>query len=58
MLATGVFAPCWVSSHKPPTFSVMSIRPLGRKAILHGRFNVVIWVMVKGRFGSDFCSLR
>src|SRR5215475_9109624 len=56
MFATGVFAPCWVTSQRPPTFSVMSIRPSGRKAIFQGRFNVVTWVMVKGRFGSDFCS--
>jgi hypothetical protein len=39
-----------------PTFSVMSMRPSGRKAIFQGRLRVVIWVTVKGRLVSDFCS--
>ena len=56
MFATGVFAPCWVTSDRPPIFSVISIRPSGRKAILQGRFKVVTWVMVNGRLASGFCS--
>ena len=53
---TGVLAPCWVTTQRAPTFSVMSMRPSGRKAIRQGRSRVVTWVMVKGRVGSGFCS--
>jgi hypothetical protein len=33
-------SPFYVTISKPPTFSVMSMRPSGREAILHGNFNV------------------
>ncbi len=45
-----------VTSQRAPTFSVMSIRPSGRKAIFQGRFRVVTFAMWKGRPGSGFCS--
>src|SRR5262245_46846210 len=51
-----VFCPCWVTSQTGPTFSVISMRPSGRKARRQGRLNVVTVVMVKGRLVSDFCS--
>src|SRR5579862_1481299 len=38
-----------------PGFSVISMRPSGRKAIRQGRLNVVTVVMLKGRLGSGFC---
>ena len=53
---TGVLAPCCVTNTIPPTFSVISIRPSGRKAIRQGRLRVVTWTMLKGRLGSGFCS--
>jgi hypothetical protein len=40
----------------PPTFSVISMRPSGRKAIRQGRLRVATWTMLKGRLGSGFCS--
>src|SRR4029077_16039832 len=51
-----VFCPCWVTSQTGPTFSVISIRPSGRKARRQGRLKVVTVVMVKGRLPSAFCS--
>src|SRR6185312_11664510 len=57
-LATGVFWPLWVTSHTGPTFSVISIRPSGRKARRQGRLKLATWVMVKGRLASGFWSPR
>src|SRR5437870_10080341 len=51
-----IFCPCWDTSQTGPTFSVISIRPSGRKARRQGRLKVVTVVMVKGRLASDFCS--
>ena len=46
--ATGVLAPCWVTSQIGPTFSVTSMRPSGRKAIRQGRLKLATWAMAKG----------
>src|SRR5262245_61105023 len=54
--ATGVLAPCGVTSQRGPTFSVTSMRPSGRNAIRHGRLNVATSVIVNGRLASAFCS--
>ena len=54
--ATGVLAPCCVTSQTGPTFSVMSMRPSGRNAMRHGRLNVATCVIVNGRLASGFCS--
>ena len=51
-----IFCPCWVTSQTGPTFSVISMRPSGRKAIRHGRVKVVTVVMLKGTLASGFCS--
>ena len=53
--ATRVFAPCWVTSQTGPGFSVMSMRPSGRKAMRQGRLNVATLVIVNGSVGSAFC---
>src|SRR5438034_6276549 len=55
-LSIGVFSPCWVTSQTGPTFSVISIRPSGRKAIRQGSLNVATWVIVNGRLASGFSS--
>ena len=52
--STGVFSPCCVTSHNGPTFSVISIRPSGRKAIRQGRLKVATLVNVNGSVGSGF----
>src|SRR5205085_3805949 len=49
---TGVFVPCWVTSHTAPGFSVMSIRPSGRNAMRQGRLKVATCVIVKGVLAS------
>ncbi len=51
-----VFCPCWVTSQTGPTFSVISMRPSGRKASRHGKVKVVTVVMLKGTLASGFCS--
>jgi hypothetical protein len=57
-LATGVFSPVWVTSQMGPTFSVISIRPSGRKASLHRRLKVATLVMTNGKLASGFCAPR
>ena len=44
-----------MTSQSGPTFSVMSMRPSGRKAIRQGRLNVVTCVIVNGRLASGVC---
>ena len=57
MLATGlIFCPCGDTSQTGPIFSVISMRPSGRKASRQGSSKVVTVVMVKGRLASGFCS--
>ena len=51
-----IFSPCWDTSQTGPTFSVISMRPSGRKAIRQGSLKVATVVMVKGRLASGFCS--
>jgi hypothetical protein len=41
-----------------PTFSVISIRPSGRKARRHGRLKVATLVMTNGKQASGFCAPR
>src|SRR4029079_8654635 len=54
--STCVFTPCWVTSQTGPTFSVMSIRPSGRKAMRQGSLKSATCVIVNGRSGSGFSS--
>jgi len=56
VLPTGIFSPCWDTSHTGPGFSVISMRPSGRKASRQGSLKVATVVMVKGIVGSGFCS--
>src|SRR5215470_7894728 len=51
-----IFWPCWVTNQMGPTFSVISMRPSGRKARRHGRLKVATVFIVKGRLDSGFCS--
>ena len=51
-----IFCPCGDTSQTGPTFSVISMRPSGRKASRHGSSKVLTVVMVKGRLASGFCS--
>ena len=51
-----IFSPCWDTSQTGPTFSVISMRPSGRKASRQGSLKVATVVMVKGRLASGFCS--
>src|SRR4029078_10890300 len=53
---TGVFAPCCVTSHSRPTFSVISMRPSGRNAMRHGRLNSATCVNVNGKLDSGAFS--
>ena len=57
MFATGaIFCPSFETSQIGPTFSVISMRPSGRKAIRQGSSKVLTVVMVKGTLASGFCS--
>ncbi len=55
---TGVFAPAWVTSQTGPVFSVISMRPSGRKASRQGRLKVATGAMTKGVVGSGACAPR
>src|SRR6202789_1171744 len=56
VLPTRIFSPCWDTSQTAPPFSVISMRPSGRKASRQGSSKVATVVMVKGRLASGFCS--
>src|SRR5690348_15486946 len=51
-----IFSPCGDASQMGPIFSVISMRPSGRKAKRHGNSNVLTVVMLKGMLASGFCS--
>src|SRR5581483_7584886 len=48
--------PCWVTSQRGPIFSVISMRPSGRKAIRQGSSKLATVVILKGRVASGFVS--
>src|SRR5579872_6368451 len=56
LVTIAIFSPCEDTSQMGPTFSVISMRPSGRKAIRQGNSKVATVVMLKGRLASGFCS--